>query len=237
MKRVILTVAVLLFLSSEGYCESGYTLRPLVDNMDSLEDGSAGHISAENLRDALGSIVDKQIPDSLDLFMNVSRSGLNNIPIGDETKSTAGFTTLEADSLTKVSDGTPWDMTDGQWTGKDFVAQAGEDLIFGKPVFKHTDGKWYLTDADSLVTMCVYPAMALATINADAYGLFLREGYICEADWTFDTIGNPVYPTTTTGGLSHTAPSTTNNYVQPFGSLEYIDIVYFDPSRTLVKRK
>jgi hypothetical protein len=90
-------------------------------------------------------------------------------------------------------------------------------------------------DADSLVTMSV-KAMALATIAANNSGLFLLEGYICEADWTsVQTVGADVYMSTTTGIPSTTRPSGAADLVQVIGYCIGTDIMYFRPDWTLVE--
>jgi len=131
-----------------------------------------------------------------------------------------------------ISHGTPWDMADGQYTGEIVHGQAGEALIYGDLVRQHTDGKYYKTDADSLITMDRYPRLALATISANAYGIMLIEGFICESDWSFATVGGALYTSTTTGAMTQTAPSEVGDRVQVVGKLEVIDIVYFDPEHS-----
>jgi hypothetical protein len=166
---------------------------------------------------------------------DINGGAIDGTPIGAAAKSTGAFTTLSADSSTVVSLGTPWDMTDGQYNGKTVVGQAGETLAFGDLIRQHTDGKYYKTDADSLITMDRYCRLSCAAIAADAYGVMLVEGYICESDWSFATVGGALFASATTGAMTQTAPSGDEDLVQTVGKLENADIVYFDPEHSWVK--
>ena len=139
------------------------------------------------------------------------------------------------DSVLVSTFGTPWDMTDGQYSGSTVYGQAGEALIFGDEIRQHTDGKYYKTDADSLITVDRYPRLSLSTIDANAYGLMLVQGFICESDWTFSTKGGALYTSTSTGAMTQTAPTGDGDRVQAVGKLENTDIIYFAPEHSWVK--
>lgn len=143
--------------------------------------------------------------------------------------------TATNDSTTKTTYGTPFDMTDGQYNGKTVYAKAHENLIFGNVCFMNTDGEYALALADTSITMpgCV---VALASISANAYGMFLQEGYVCEADWTtVQTKGALVYVSGATPGLPDTtAPTTTRHNVEVIGYCIGTDIFFFRPDWTLV---
>lgn len=166
---------------------------------------------------------------------DINGGAIDGTPIGANTKSTAAFTTLSADSSFTVSHGTPWDMTDGQYQGQLVVAKAHEALIFGNVCFMNTDGEYAKADADSVETMPGL-VMALASIGADAYGLFLQTGYICESDWTtVQTKGALVYVGNTPGLPTTTAPTGAADQVQVVGYCIGTDIMYFRPDWTLVE--
>jgi len=177
-------------------------------------------------------------PDSMNnphSDIDINGGAIDGTPIGANTKSTAAFTTLSADSSFTVSHGTPWDMTDGQYQGQLVVAKAHEALIFGNVCFMNTDGEYAKADADSVETMPGL-VMALASIGADAYGLFLQTGYICESDWTtVQTKGALVYVGNTPGLPTTTAPTGAADQVQVLGYCIGTDIMYFRSDWTLVE--
>jgi len=51
------------------------------------------------------------------------------------------------------------------------VVQYGESVTQGMPLYLHTDGKWYQTDANDTVAKAVVAAVALSPGAADGYGL------------------------------------------------------------------
>lgn len=125
--------------------------------------------------------------------------------------------------------------TDLTCSGITATETAGENLVFGDICYRKSDGKFWKADADAASTM---PArvMAVATINADATGKFLRFGYVRNDAWTL-TSGSPVYPSGTSGGITHTAPSGTGKIVQIVGEAISAnpDIMFFSPDRTYLE--
>lgn len=96
--------------------------------------------------------------------------------------------------------------TDHTCTGETFSATAGENLVFGNLCYLKSDGKWWKTDSDAASTM-PGTAIATGTINADATGIFLLEGYARDdSAWAGLTIGGTLYASQTGGAITQTAP-------------------------------
>jgi hypothetical protein len=111
---------------------------------------------------------------------------------------------------------------------------AHASLAFGDVCFVNSDGECAKTDADAAATMPVV-AMAIATIEADAAGLFLLVGIARNDAWNW-TPGAALYAdTATAGGLTATAPSGTTDCVQIVGRALTADIIMFKPDNTWVE--
>lgn len=110
---------------------------------------------------------------------------------------------------------------------------AGEDVVLGDAVVMRNDSKVWKSDADTAAAM---PVMALAaeTIDADAQGDFLTQGFMYKAAWDW-TPGGIIYASITSGELSQTAPVGSGHLVQVVGVAKTADIIYFNPSFELVE--
>ncbi len=108
---------------------------------------------------------------------------------------------------------------------------AGENLVLGDAVYKKSDGKVWKSDADATTTMPVI-ALAAETVNADASGKFLLQGFVYKAAWNW-TVGGIIYASITSGELSQTAPVGSGDQVQVVGIGETADIILFNPSYNL----
>lgn len=110
---------------------------------------------------------------------------------------------------------------------------AGENLVFGEVVYVKSDGKMGRGDADAIATSsCV--AMALATIANNADGEFLLSGYARNDAWNW-TVGGLIYLSTTTGALTQTAPSGTDDVIQILGVATHADRMLFQPQLVQVE--
>lgn len=105
---------------------------------------------------------------------------------------------------------------------------AGENLVYGNLCYLKSDGKWWKSDADTAATM---PGMkmALATISADASGLFLCWGVARDDSWAW-TIGGMIYASTDGGGLTQTAPSGDGDQIQIVGKAKTATTIFFHPT-------
>jgi hypothetical protein len=124
--------------------------------------------------------------------------------------------------------------TDHSASGHPVLMVAGENLVFGDLCYLKSDGKWWKVDASAEITMpCA--AMAIATISADAAGLFaLPNSFIRDDTWNW-TVGGTLYASETAGAMTHTAPATVGAQVQSIGSAYTADIVYFRPALIVIE--
>lgn len=128
--------------------------------------------------------------------------------------------------------------SDHEVNGTVSTLYAGENLVFGDFCYFKSDGKLWKADADAASTMKVI-AMAAATINADANGIFLLQGFARDDSWTW-TVGSlpgtsDIFASTTAGGATQTAPSGTGDQVQVIGWAGHADRMYFNPSGDVVE--
>jgi len=117
-----------------------------------------------------------------------------------------------------------------------FVADdltAGEGVVLGDAVYMKNDGKVWKSDADLATTMPII-ALAAETVDADAAGQFLHQGYIYKAAWDW-TIGGIIYASVTPGELTQIAPVGSGDQVQVVGVAITADIIHFNPSYELVE--
>ena len=121
-------------------------------------------------------------------------------------------------------------LTDGGYAGILDALVAGENLVFGDVVYRKSDGKMWKAQGDAVATANA-EAIAIASISADATGLFLKYGYICHDAWTtVQTVGSAVYVSAATAGVpTTTIPSTSTNVVVPIGVCTGTDIMFFNP--------
>ncbi len=124
--------------------------------------------------------------------------------------------------------------TDLTFSGVKSDGVAGAALGQFDCLYMGADGKWEITDADAAATMpCL--AMAAAAANEDAaVSIILPGSYVRDDSWNW-TIGGLLYAdTTTAGGMTQAAPSGSGDVVQVLGYAVTADIIFFNPSLTLV---
>ncbi len=110
---------------------------------------------------------------------------------------------------------------------------AGENLVFGDAVYMKSDGKAWKSDADGAATMPIF-GIAVATINAEAAGEILTQGWIRDDSWSL-TAGGIVYASVTAGAISTTAPVGSGDQVQVIGIAKTTALIHFNPSYELVE--
>lgn len=119
---------------------------------------------------------------------------------------------------------------DTKASGEKVTLVAGANVAFGDVCYVKSDGKAWLVDASAIATGSGL-VMAVATISADASGVFLRRGVARNDAWNW-TVGGLIYITitgTTTNTLSQTKPTATNEVVQIVGVATHADRMIFDP--------
>ena len=123
-------------------------------------------------------------------------------------------------------------LADHTWSGLTSPMTAGTALIIGQAVYVGGDGKMEKAKADGAATM---PTIALATgtIDENASGEFLMQGYFRDNTWNW-TPGKLLYVSKdTAGALTETQPAAGGEQVQRIGIAMTADILYFKPDLTV----
>jgi len=146
-------------------------------------------------------------------------------------KATSGypkiFATDDDGKLKVIVSYNPSPSSDLSGSGSKVTATAGENLAFGEICYLKSDGKLWKADASAVGTMPVL-FMAMATILADADGVFLKQGFARDDSWTW-TVGASLYASETAGEMTETAPSTLNSIIQKVGWAYSATKVFFEP--------
>jgi len=123
---------------------------------------------------------------------------------------------------------------DGDWSGSVVEAVAGEDVDAGENIYLKSDGKCWLSQANSANTMPI-KGICTADVLADATGVLLIEGFIRKDAWNW-TIGQVIYASDVTAGdLIATVPDTSGDQVQPVGIAVSADSIFFSPDLTMLE--
>lgn len=101
----------------------------------------------------------------------------------------------------------------------------------GAALFLAADGNYDEADAGAAATM---PCTAVALETSTGSKQVLFNGFIRNDAWTWTPGGN-VYVSTTQGTFTQTAPSTTGEQVQIVGVAQSADVIYFNPSLSIVE--
>jgi hypothetical protein len=121
-------------------------------------------------------------------------------------------------------DGTP--AADDTYAGRAITGvNAGATIAQWEAVYMGSGGEWLLADAtDDTAAPCRGLAAAAGTDNNPL--TVVTEGVIRNDAWAWATLGAPIYLSTTTGGLTQTAPSAAGEIVQPVGFAITADVMY-----------
>lgn len=128
---------------------------------------------------------------------------------------------------------TPAPATDVTESGIIATLTAAEALVFGDVCYINSSGKLAKGDADAIATAGVV-GMALATISADASGKFLLFGFVRNDAWNW-TVGGQIYLSNTTGAMTQTAPSGTDDVIQVLGYATHADRMLFNPNSAMAE--
>jgi hypothetical protein len=105
---------------------------------------------------------------------------------------------------------------------------------FGNAMHLDTDGNWIDAKGDAAATM---PCMAIALESGTGQKKLLKRGFIRDDSWNF-TIGAWVYVSyTAAGGLTQNLADTTGQIQQKIGYAHKSNVLYFSPSKSVLKRK
>jgi len=92
-----------------------------------------------------------------------------------------------------------------------------------------------IADADAIATARVIGINPLnATISDNSEGIILLHGFVRNDAWGWTT-GQTLYLSTTAGDITATAPSGEDDCVVPIGIALEPDMIYFNPSQTIIE--
>ena len=145
---------------------------------------------------------------------------------------TSGVALEEAASLEIIAPLLP--TNDHASSGIIALMLAGGAIAAFQTVCAHTTtGEVVITDSNAIATMPVI-GIAPVAISDTATGPIMLQGFIRDDTWTW-TIGGIMYASETAGAMTQTAPTTSGAFVQALGVAISADVVYFNPSLTLVE--
>jgi hypothetical protein len=92
-----------------------------------------------------------------------------------------------------------------------------------------------IADASAIATakvMGINPSNSAISDNAE--GVILLHGFVRDDDWNWTT-GQTLYLSETAGDITATAPTTDGAFVVPIGIALEPDMIYFNPSQTIIE--
>ena len=202
-------------------------------NVVGLIDDTSGVLRTfvqETVEDSLAE--HKAAIDSINTNVSDNVSAIDALPTFAETGGLVGDSLAAADSMHNKKFRSV--LADSTYSGSTVSLTAGENLTFAEAVYIKTDGKMWLADADAAATMRVR-YMAVATIAADATGLFLRSGFIRCDGWGVQAPGSDVWAGLTPGAITVTQVSGTGDQSQWVGALTDSTTLDFDPDKTVLE--
>lgn len=167
-------------------------------------------------------------------------SGILTVSTGDLRVTTAGTNTASVvtvggtQTLTnKITSLTVEPATDDTFTGEQMTGfNAGATTAQWDAVYLSSSSTWLLTDADAAATAggVMIGLGTAAGSNGNPLTVVTR-GVVRNDGWNWATVGGPLYlDTTTSGGLTQTAPSGTDDIIRVVGYAMSDDCIYFNPS-------
>ena len=131
--------------------------------------------------------------------------------------------------------GSPADIADHNYHGLTAWMLAGAAIGAFDLVCVHTTtGEIIVADASAYATARVIGICLADPISDTNEGTILLQGFIRDNDWSWTT-GDTLYLSTTAGDLTATAPSGSGDFVVPVGIALSPDIVYINPSMTVIE--
>lgn len=107
------------------------------------------------------------------------------------------------------------------------VTNAGSTVAVGSVCYMAADGELTLANSGSATTA---PVIAMAT-EAGTDGTpnaWTYQGFVRNDAWSW-TVGSLLYLTTSSGGMTHTKPTTVGEYVQELGVATHTNRIWFSP--------
>lgn len=154
------------------------------------------------------------------LLNNLPDNGISNV-VEDTTPQLGGDLDLNEKGLQyKVPN------SNGEYCGEIVSATVDSNATgLGAALYMASDGNFDEADADSTSTS---PCRVLAIESGTGTKKLLLKGFLHKDAWNW-TPGADLYLSTTTGALTHTAPSGTGDIVQKVGYAWDADTIYFSP--------
>jgi predicted double-glycine peptidase len=129
------------------------------------------------------------------------------------------------------------DLDNQEYRGFILTTQiAGESLSFGEQVYRASDNRLNKTDADTLSKTEGDLAIVVTTGTTaeNGYVTILKLGTVKNTSWSF-TIGTILYVSQTAGVITATEPSAVGSFSRKVGFAQAADIIYLDPSHTILE--
>lgn len=112
------------------------------------------------------------------------------------------------------------------------IFTAGENLVAGNVCYLKSDGKFWKAKGDAEATTKGRLLIALASISANATGLFLIRGYYTDSGLT---AGGTYFISTSTAGAKATTAPSSGNFARVVGWAMSTTSFYFDPSKDYIE--
>jgi len=113
---------------------------------------------------------------------------------------------------------------------------AGESLSFANLAYRASDNRYNKADADVISKTEGDLAIVLTTGTTaeNGYITVLKLGTVKNTSWSF-TIGASLYVSQTLGVITATEPSAVGSFSRKVGFAQAANIVYFNPSQTILE--
>ena len=209
------------------------TIESTISDMTAGSEGGSISISVAShdgeLQPGL-TLQDGNAEDEIDVF--IANGAASVTTVAGLLSVTSGVALEEAASLEIIAPLLP--TNDHASSGIIALMLAGGAIAAFQTVCAHTTtGEVVITDSNAIATMPVI-GIAPVAISDTATGPIMLQGFIRDDTWTW-TIGGIMYASETAGAMTQTAPTTSGAFVQALGVAISADVVYFNPSLTLVE--
>lgn len=158
---------------------------------------------------------------------SAARTAIGAVSQSEIDTSISAIDSINLEYSASTSAGEPLE-NDDSYSGPVLVGLNGGETIaqWETVYFDGTANEWLLADSDGSGT---YPASGFATAATSdgAAASIIRKGFIRNDAWAW-TPGQLLYLSTTAGGITATAPSTSGDAVQIIGQAITADIIYVD---------
>lgn len=194
-----------------------------------LGTGDSPQFTAVNIGHASDTTVTRTGAGDLAIEGNaIYRAGGTDVPVADggtgSSTSEIAYNNVADMKFEPTSD----DTSNGPHTND---IAAGATITQWDCVYLGSGGKWLQTDADAESTSKGLLGLSLES-KSDTQAMDVAlPGSICRNDgWNWTTVGAPLYLSTTTGAITDTQPSGTDDVIRVIGYVMSDDCIFFHPS-------